>query len=170
MSVLTIANRVALGAMRTILNSWASAINTAQTNITTNTADIATNAADIATNTSDIATNTSDILTKQNKEAISTLNYGYRTSTSNYVVATGDGNTVLNITNSGATSVTVPATAGLATFRAGVVFIVVNNKDSTNDITMIEGGSTISAASFTIAAGTCATFMMTGTNTFLKIS
>jgi len=156
-------NRQALGTFRASLNTWVAQLNT-------NTTNIATNTANIATNTGNISTNTASILTKQNKEAISTLNYGYRTSASNYVVATGDGNTVIEITNSGATSVTVPATAGLTSFRAGVVFIVVNNKDSTNDVTMIEGGSTISASSFTIVAGTSATFMMTGTNTFLKIS
>lgn len=165
-----ILNRESLSSVRSKINKSINQENTNTTNIATNTANIATNTANIATNVINIATNTAGILTKQNKEALSTLNYGYRAVPSNYTLATADGNTVFHVTNSGASNFTVPATAGLASFRAGVVFIVANSKDSTNDVTMVEGGSTIEAASFTIVPGASATFMMISTDNFLQIS
>lgn len=155
MSVLTFANRKTLGAIRTILNSWAAAINTVQT--------------DVATLQTEMNTAQADILLKQDISARSTLNYNYRATAISITCLNTDYNTIIHVTNVGATNFTLPAPSSLTNFRAGSVVILYNATTSSNDVTVVTSGSTY-IGSTAIVAGECAQIVMISSTTWARLA
>ncbi len=127
----------------------------------------------VNTNTTNIATNTSDIALKQNANAASTLNDVYdSTHNGNYVLLGTDVNKIFDITNSGASTFTLPPTGTIAAFRVGCKIIIINNQSSLGVISLTPGaGVTITTGNLTtdFSAGTTATVIRTGTNTYKRI-
>lgn len=187
MSLNIVNNRSSFATFRATLNTWVASLNTANTNITTNTSNIATNASNIATNTSNIATNSSnistlqgqmgtaqgDILLKQNKNAVSTLLYNYKTNTGAYTLDDGDNNAFVFITNVGAVFFTLPLSASVPSFVVGCKVIIFNDNTSTNNITIKPtSGATLltsTALPTTIVPGASAIVLCVGTDKYLRI-
>lgn len=137
MPVSIVSNRITLAAFRAILNTWASAINTNTTNVTTAQGDI-------TTLQGEMNTAQADILLKQDANAISTLNDGYRASAISINVLNTDYNKILHITNVGATTVTFAAPSTLANFaNDGGKFLVYNDATSSNNVTLTPSGCTL---------------------------
>ncbi len=162
-------------------------INATMDQVDTNTSNISTNTSAIATNTSNIATNTtnistlqgqmttaqSDITGKQNKNALSTLVYGYKTASGTYSLDGADLNYIIDITNVGASDFNCLQSSSVPTFTIGGKVVIYNNTASTNNITIKAGaGATLrtsSAFPTTIAPGASATVVMIQSNTYLRI-
>ena len=138
MSVSIVSNRSLLSSFRTVLNTWAAAINTLLTDVTAAQGDI-------TTLQGNMTTAQADILLRQLKDSKSTLNDGYRaTVTSSITLLNTDYNNIIRSTNTGATTLTMPAPSGLAAFaNDGGKFILYNSATSTNNVTLTPSGCTL---------------------------
>lgn len=137
MSVSIVSNRSLLSSFRATLNTWAAAINTLLTDMTTAQGDI-------TTLQGQMTTAQADILLRQLKDSKSTLNDGYRATTISITLLNTDYNNIIRVTNTGATTLTMPAPSGLAAFaNDGGKFILYNSATSTNNITLTPSGCTL---------------------------
>lgn len=145
--------------VRSKLNDTVDQVNTNVTNITTNTSDIATNVANIAT--------------KQTINSASTVHDIWDDSiTGNYTLLATDKNNIKLITNSGATTFTLPPTGTIAAFLTGDKVIVINSDASAGNIVLTAGaGVTLRVGGFsaTLTAGQSAWVVKTGANAYRRI-
>jgi len=162
MSVNIVSNRTTFAAFRTVLNTWASAINTLIT-------DVNLTEADIATLQSEMNTAQADILLRQDISARSTLNYNYRGTAISITCLNTDYNTIIHVTNVGATNFTLPTPSSLTNFRAGSVVILYNATTSSNDVTVVPSGSTY-LGSTAIVAGEAAQIVMISATTWARLA
>jgi len=157
-------NRISLPTFRGLINAIATQVNTNTTDIDAVEADIVTLEADVVNLNS----------TKQTASAVSTIRDSYDdTQTGNYTLLTTDKNKIYDITNTGSDTVfNFPATATVPGFVVGDKVIVVNNKNSTNNIVLTPTGAASFAAtnlSLTLTPGDSAYVIRTGTNRYKRI-
>lgn len=162
MAVSIVTNRKILSSFRTILNTWAAAINTLIT-------DVDAVEADVATLQGEMTTAQADILLRQEISARSTLNYNYRGTAISITCLNTDYNTIIHVTNLGATNFTLPAPSSLSNFRAGSVVILYNATTSAADVTVVPSGSTY-LGSTTIVAGESAQIVMISSTTWARLA
>lgn len=187
MSLNIVNNRSSFANFRATLNTWVASLNTANTNITTNTSDIGTLQGEMTTAQGDITAAQgdisslqgaisviqSDVAGKQDKNAISTLLYGYKTTAGTYTLLDTDLNYIVVITNVGTSVFNLPLSSSIPNFTVGGAVTVYNTAASSNVITLKNavGVNLITTSSFpaTVAVGDVAKLVMVAADTYLRI-
>jgi hypothetical protein len=137
MPVNIVSNRITLASFRAILNTWRDLINT-------NESDITTAQGDITTLQGQMTTAISDIALKQNANAKSTLNDGYRATAITITVQNTDVNNIIRITNAAPTNVNLPAPSTLtAAANDGSKVLIYNSATSSGNVTLVPSGCTL---------------------------
>lgn len=156
-------NRISLSSFRGFINACITLVNSLETQVTAAESDI-------TTLQSDMATAQAGILLKQNANAISTLNDGYRATAISINVLTTDYNKILHVTNAGATNVTFTAPSTLAAFaNDGGKFLVYNDATSVGAVTLVASGCTL-VGNTNVSQGETVWIIRTGATTWTRLA
>jgi len=157
----SVLNRQLLATFRARLNTWKDAVNTLVT-------DVDAVEADVATLQGEMLAAQSDILSKQEEFARDTTNHNYRATAISITCLSSDYDTVIHVTNAGATNFTLPAPSSLAAFNVGTHVILYNDTTSLGAVTVVPSGSTY-LGSTTIGTGEAAYIIKISTTTWLRL-